>query len=114
MVKRREKMKKEDLQLSIDIYEKRYQAKDYTGQLLQEYTAATNKSRYFINILIIKGIKINQFLIGLHLHLYILINSIIIRQATWYRIQINGTRLKTIQAYILTTIICKISEISME
>lgn len=47
MVKRREKMKKDDLQLSIDIYEKRYQAKDYTGQLLQEYTAATTKSRYF-------------------------------------------------------------------
>jgi enhancer of polycomb-like protein len=41
-------MKKDDLQLSIDIYEKRYQAKDFTGQLLQEYTAATTKSRYLI------------------------------------------------------------------
>lgn len=51
MVKRREKMKKDDLQLSIDIYEKRYQAKDFTGQLLQEYTAATTKSRYFIKFI---------------------------------------------------------------
>lgn len=47
MVKRREKMKKDDLQLSIDIYDKRFQSKDFTGQLLAEYTAATTKTRYF-------------------------------------------------------------------
>jgi enhancer of polycomb-like protein len=47
MVKRREKMKKDELQLSIEIYEKRFQAKDFSGQLLAEYTAATTKTRYF-------------------------------------------------------------------
>jgi hypothetical protein len=46
MVKRREKMKKDELQLNIDVYEKRYQAKDFAGQLLAEYTAVTTKSRY--------------------------------------------------------------------
>ncbi|KAL7047734.1 hypothetical protein ACKWTF_003091 [Chironomus riparius] len=45
MVKRREKMKKDELQMSIEIYEKRYQAKDFSGQLLAEYTASTTKSR---------------------------------------------------------------------
>lgn len=46
MVKRREKTKREELQLSIEIYEKRYQAKDFTGQLLAEYTSAATKLRY--------------------------------------------------------------------
>lgn len=46
MVKRREKMKKDDLQLNIEIYEKRYQAKDFSGQLMSEYTAVATKSRY--------------------------------------------------------------------
>ena len=46
MVKRREKMKKDDLQLNIEVYEKRYQAKDYSGQLVSEYTAVATKSRY--------------------------------------------------------------------
>lgn len=48
MVKRREKMKKDDLQLNIEVYDKRYQAKDFSGQLLAEYTAATTKTRYII------------------------------------------------------------------
>lgn len=60
MVKRREKTKREELQLSIEIYEKRYQAKDFSGQLLAEYTSAATKLRYkfvttsphFINLLI--------------------------------------------------------------
>lgn len=46
MVKRREKTKREELQLSIEIYEKRYQAKDFSGQLLAEYTSAATKLRY--------------------------------------------------------------------
>ncbi|KAG5678277.1 hypothetical protein PVAND_007966 [Polypedilum vanderplanki] len=45
MVKRREKMKKDDLQLNIEIYEKRYQAKDFSGQLMSEYSAVATKSR---------------------------------------------------------------------
>lgn len=82
MVKRREKMKKEDLQLSIEIYEKRYQAKDFTGQLLQEYTAATTKSRYLINFKCDKLILNDSFYLDPHSLLYILINIIITRQAT--------------------------------
>lgn len=46
MVKRREKTKREELQLSIEIYEKRYQSKDFSGQLLAEYTSAATKLRY--------------------------------------------------------------------
>lgn len=46
MVKRREKTKREELQLSIEIYEKRYQAKDFSGQLMAEYTSAATKLRY--------------------------------------------------------------------
>jgi hypothetical protein len=45
MVKRREKTKREELQLSIEIYEKRYQAKDFSGQLFAEYTSAATKLR---------------------------------------------------------------------
>lgn len=46
MVKRREKTKREELQLSIEIYEKRYQAKDFSGQLFAEYTSAATKLRW--------------------------------------------------------------------
>lgn len=46
MVKRREKTKRDELQLSIEIYEKRYQAKDFSGQLLAEYTSTATKLRY--------------------------------------------------------------------
>jgi hypothetical protein len=46
MVKRREKMKKDDLELNIEVYEKRYQAKDFSGQLMSEYTSVATKSRY--------------------------------------------------------------------
>jgi hypothetical protein len=46
MVKRREKTKRDDLQLSIEVYEKRYQAKDFSGQLLAEYTSSATKLRY--------------------------------------------------------------------
>lgn len=46
MVKRRETTKRDELQLSIEIYEKRYQSKDFSGQLLAEYTSAATKLRY--------------------------------------------------------------------
>lgn len=46
MVKRREKTKRDELQLSIEIYEKRYQAKDFSGQLLAEYTSSATKLRF--------------------------------------------------------------------
>ncbi|KAJ8679396.1 hypothetical protein QAD02_015183 [Eretmocerus hayati] len=39
MVKRREKTKREHLHLTIEVYEKRYQAQDFSGQLLQEVSA---------------------------------------------------------------------------
>jgi enhancer of polycomb-like protein len=57
MVKRREKMKKDELQMSIEIYEKRYQAKDFSGQLLAEYTASTTKTRYVLVLFIAFGIR---------------------------------------------------------
>lgn len=44
MVKRREKTKREQLHLSIEIFEKRYQAKDFSGHLLNEYTSNAVKS----------------------------------------------------------------------
>uniref|UniRef100_A0A182JPW4 Enhancer of polycomb-like protein n=1 Tax=Anopheles christyi TaxID=43041 RepID=A0A182JPW4_9DIPT len=46
MIKRREKLKREQLHLSIEIYEKRYQAQDFHGHLLSEFTSnATRVSR---------------------------------------------------------------------
>jgi hypothetical protein len=116
MVKRREKMKKDDLQLSIDIYEKRYQAKDFTGQLLAEYTAATTKTRYFRMTKAINLIFIIIFLIlDLHSHPSTQINFIIIPQPTWHRILLNGTpppRHKTTRVFI-SIIICRTNEILM-
>ncbi|XP_055309269.1 uncharacterized protein LOC129573097 [Sitodiplosis mosellana] len=38
MIKRREKTKREHVHLGIEIFEKRYQAKDFNGYLLNEYT----------------------------------------------------------------------------
>lgn len=46
LVKRREKLKRDELQYSVEIFEKRYQAKDYSGQLLNEFTSAATKQRY--------------------------------------------------------------------
>lgn len=47
MIRRREKLKREQLHLSIEIYEKRYQAQDFQGHLLSEYTSnATRATRY--------------------------------------------------------------------
>jgi hypothetical protein len=61
MVKRREKTKRDELQLSIEIYEKRYQAKDFSGQLLAEYTSSATKLRYTRT-----GIAMNQNLTQFH------------------------------------------------
>ncbi|KAG4066976.1 hypothetical protein HA402_007724 [Bradysia odoriphaga] len=44
MVKRREKTKQESLHLSIEIFEKRFQARDFSGHLLNEYTNNAVKS----------------------------------------------------------------------
>lgn len=44
MVKRREKTKQEQLHLSIEIFEKRFQARDFSGHLLNEYTSNAVKS----------------------------------------------------------------------
>ncbi|XP_058808050.1 enhancer of polycomb homolog 1 [Phymastichus coffea] len=39
MVKRREKIKREHLHLTIEVFEKRYQAQDFSGQILAEVSA---------------------------------------------------------------------------
>lgn len=46
LIKRREKAKRENVHLGIEIFEKRYQAKDFNGYLLAEYTNNINKSRF--------------------------------------------------------------------
>ncbi|XP_076354805.1 enhancer of polycomb homolog 1-like [Tachypleus tridentatus] len=48
MVKRREKTKREHLHLSIEIYEKRYQVGDYTGQILAEVSALKHTRQPYI------------------------------------------------------------------
>lgn len=49
MIKRREKTKREHVHLGIEIFEKRYQAKDFNGYLLAEYTNnAVKTSRYIL------------------------------------------------------------------
>lgn len=52
LIKRREKTKREHVHLGIEIFEKRFQAKDYNGHLLAEFTNSTVKSsRYAHNFL---------------------------------------------------------------
>jgi enhancer of polycomb-like protein len=85
MIKRREKTKREQLHLSIEIYEKRYQAKDFSGQLLNELTAAATKSRYFYNFLICSTGIFHfwiYFISDLHLHRFIPINLFQIEQCS--------------------------------
>lgn len=54
MIKRREKTKREHVHLGIEIFEKRYQAKDFNGYLLAEYTNnAVKSSRLDHQIIII-------------------------------------------------------------
>lgn len=44
MIKKREKTKREQLHLTIEVVEKRYQARDFSGQLQAEYLAQVAKS----------------------------------------------------------------------
>lgn len=53
MIKRREKTKREHVHLGIEIFEKRYQAKDFNGYLLAEYTNNAVKSSRFDHQIII-------------------------------------------------------------
>lgn len=51
LTKRREKTKREFLHLSIEVFEKRYQVKDFNGHMLNEYTATAAKTaRYNFSI----------------------------------------------------------------
>lgn len=52
MIKRREKTKREHVHLGIEIFEKRYQAKDFNGFLLAEYTNNAIKTSRFVPIII--------------------------------------------------------------
>lgn len=53
LIKRREKTKREQLHLSIEVFEKRYQTKDFTGQLLNEYTSSAVKTTRYVCCLIL-------------------------------------------------------------
>lgn len=44
MIKRREKSKREQTHLSLEIFEKRYQARDFSGQLFSEFTSNVAKN----------------------------------------------------------------------
>lgn len=51
MIKRREKTKREHVHLGIEIFEKRYQARDFNGHLVAEFTtSAVKSSRYYTSI----------------------------------------------------------------
>lgn len=50
MIKRREKTKREHVHLGIEIFEKRYQAKDFNGCLLNEFTNNAVKSSRYVSI----------------------------------------------------------------
>lgn len=45
MVKKREKTKREHLHLSIEIFEKRYQARDFSGSIVNELSSTYKTSR---------------------------------------------------------------------
>ncbi|XP_055687742.1 enhancer of polycomb homolog 1 isoform X2 [Lutzomyia longipalpis] len=44
MIKRREKAKREHMHLSIEVFEKRYQVRDFSGHLLAEYSSNASKN----------------------------------------------------------------------
>lgn len=54
MIKRREKTKRENVHLGIEIFEKRYQARDFNGYLLAEYTNNAMKNSRFASQLTTK------------------------------------------------------------
>lgn len=49
LTKRREKTKREYLHLSIEVFEKRYQVKDFSGHLLSEYTTSAAKTARYVH-----------------------------------------------------------------
>lgn len=50
LIKRREKTKREHVHLGIEIFEKRYQAKDFNGYLLNEYQNNAVKNSRFATV----------------------------------------------------------------
>lgn len=90
MIKRREKTKREHVHLGIEIFEKRYQARDFNGHILAEFTSsAVKSSRYYTSIhrdpspLLQINFNVNSFLFsllifgrsGLRLRQFMLINT---------------------------------------
>lgn len=61
MIKRREKTKREHLHLSVEIVEKRYQARDFSGQLLAEYSSNAIRSTRYRYIIFIYLVLYNIF-----------------------------------------------------
>lgn len=47
LIKKREKLKRENLTLSVDVFEKRYQSRDYSGQLIAEFTNSLAKQQRY-------------------------------------------------------------------
>lgn len=58
MIKRREKTKRENVHLGIEIFEKRYQARDFNGYLLAEYTNNAMKNSRFASQLTTKQLVV--------------------------------------------------------
>lgn len=50
MVKRREKTKREHLHLTIEVFEKRYQAGDFSGQIMAEILAMKNSRPSYVSV----------------------------------------------------------------
>ncbi|XP_037279415.2 enhancer of Polycomb [Rhipicephalus microplus] len=50
MVKRREKTKREHLHLTIEVFEKRYQVGDFTGQIMAEVMAMKNSRPSYVSV----------------------------------------------------------------
>lgn len=84
MIKRREKTKREDLHLGIEIFEKRYQAKDFNGQLMAEYSNMAVKTTRYAHFCI-SIIYIVNFII---IVVYMLMKNITI----FFLFQINNNR----------------------
>lgn len=84
MIKRREKTKRENVHLGVEIFEKRYQARDFNGHILAEFTSsAVKSSRYHTfnqNYEHSTVVNFNNFgfvsgLVGLHLRQFMVINT---------------------------------------
>ena len=88
MVKRREKTKREQLHLSVEIFEKRYQARDFSGSVLSELNSSIKSSRYILRnsnrSFIINCVFSFKIILGQHLHQFIQINTHIIHHHPSY------------------------------